>query len=393
MAGYVSAPNSAVQSAFLNSSANFGTLRAPLRSPTSQRELLNAVGLMSGTSADGVDVAALHTDGESAIKYLGSSTAPYPADVRNALLRVAEHDVPLVKVLRIEQQITKIHAQTVQRLLNDVSLAPPDVHVIGFHGHTIRHLPDEELTWQIGNALLLSEQTGIRVVGDFRRRDMAAGGTGAPLAPLYHAALLPDDIETPVAVLNIGGVANMTWIGADGTVLAGDTGPGCGLLDQWCQSHTGKPFDRDGELALQGRVNQESVQRSLDQPFFEQPFPKSADRFDFGHIDMSHLSPADGAATLCAITAAAIAAAMQQMPTMPKRTFISGGGGQHPVLMQQLRERLAGIASVSDIGWRPDSLEAECFAWLAVRSLQGLPLSLPSTTGARRPTGGGMVTL
>ncbi len=347
---------------------------------------------MSGTSADGIDVAALHTDGESTIKYLGSSTAPYPANVRDALLRVAEHDISLVEVLRIEQQITKIHAQSVQQLLTDVSLAPRDVHVIGFHGHTIRHLPDEGLTWQIGNALLLSERTGIRVVSDFRRRDMAAGGQGAPLAALFHAALLPEKIEKPVAVLNIGGVANVTWIGSDGTILAGDTGPGCGLLDRWCQSQTGQPLDHDGELALQGRVNQVSVEQSLDQPFFQQPFPKSADRFDFGHINMSHLSPADGAATLCAITAAAIAAAMQQMPTMPKRTFVTGGGGQHPVLMQQLRERLPGIASVSDIGWRPDSLEAECFAWLAVRSLRGLPLSLPSTTGVRQPTRGGMAT-
>ncbi len=347
---------------------------------------------MSGTSADGVDVAALRTDGESTIRFLGSSTAPYPAEVRHALLRAAEHDVPLVELLRIEQQITTIHARVVQQLLNDVSLSPRDVQIIGFHGHTVRHLPDEAITWQIGDALLLSERTGIRVVSDFRRRDMAAGGTGAPLAALFHAALLPEDIEKPVAVLNIGGVANVTWIGSDGTILAGDTGPGCGLLDQWCQSQTGQPFDRDGELALQGRVSQESVQESLDQPYFRRPFPKSADRFEFGHINVSHLSPADGAATLCAITAAAIAAAMQQFPTMPKRTFVAGGGGRHPVLMQQLHERLPGIASACDIGWRPDSLEAECFAWLAVRSLRGLPLSLPTTTGVRRPTGGGSAT-
>jgi anhydro-N-acetylmuramic acid kinase len=266
------------------------------------------------------------------------------------------------------------------------------VHVIGFHGHTIRHLPDEGLTWQIGNASLLSERTGIRVVSDFRRRDLAAHGQGAPLAALFHAAALPHNLEKPVAVVNIGGVANVTWIGSDGVILAGDTGPGCGLLDQWCQSQTGQPLDLDGQLARQGRVDQESVQRSLDQPFFKRPFPKSADRFDFGQIDLSHLSPADGAATLCALTAATIAAAMEEMPATPKRTFVTGGGGQNPFLMQQLHAQLPGVALISEIGWRPDSLEAECFAWLAVRSLRGLPLSQPSTTGVRRPTGGGLAT-
>lgn len=349
-----------------------------------------AFGLMSGTSADGVDVAAIRTDGERHIRFLAAQTVPYPAPLHERLITIAQDDCSFVELLDIERQLTVLHAVAVQELMSTCEQPT----VIGFHGHTVRHIPEKQLTWQIGNASLLAEATGIQVVSDFRRRDVAAGGQGAPLAPLYHAALLPSGSDYPVCVLNLGGVGNLTWLGGgpNQDVVAGDTGPGCGLLDAWSAEKTGEPFDRNGELARAGHVDEETVHRAMAHPYFAKPFPKSADRYEFRTIDVSKLNPSDGAATLCAITAQAVAQSVGLLPKPAVRWLLTGGGSYHPVLVEQLQQRLPNVQSVSSIGARPDSLEAECFAWLAVRHIRGLPTSMPTTTGTIVPTVGGVAT-
>jgi anhydro-N-acetylmuramic acid kinase len=253
----------------------------------------------------------------------------------------------------------------------------------------VLHRPAERLTWQIGDGAALAQATGIATVNEFRLADVAAGGQGAPFVPLYHR-VLSRSREPPLVVVNIGGVANVTYVGADDTVIAFDTGPGNAALDDWAYAHTGERADTDGRLAQAGRVDEKRLAAMLDHPMFAVPPPKSLDRFDFPMTAVNELSGPDGAATLTAFTAASIARAREHFPQAPKGWIISGGGRHNPVLMEELRRRLGGeVRSAEDAGWRGDFIEAEAFAYLAVRSVKGLPLSLPSTTGVPRPMPGG----
>jgi anhydro-N-acetylmuramic acid kinase len=261
------------------------------------------------------------------------------------------------------------------------------VELVGFHGHTVRHSASDGITMQIGNPWILSRDLKLPVVSDFRRCDIAGGGQGAPLVGMFHRALFSKE-PRPTVVLNLGGVANVTWLGENDEIIAGDTGPGCGLIDEWAQTMANSPHDRDGHLALAGKADWETVEAALSSPFFGMPLPKSADRFDFDHVDVSPLSVENGAATLCAVTAEAIYRAVQKLPAMPKRTWVTGGGVHHPVIMRMLGERLGEIQNVSKFGLNPDTLEAECFAWLAVRHQRGLPLTIPETTGCEKPLSG-----
>ncbi len=356
-------------------------------------EPIFALGLMSGTSADGVDAALVKTDGESRFEFLCAITIPYSERLREQLLNAAEADVPLSELLQLERELTETHAQACDELLSQTAAVDrSDLGVVGFHGHTIRHDGSRGLTWQLGDASYLSAKTDCRVVHDFRRRDIAAGGQGAPLAPLFHHMLFAERKE-PTVVLNLGGVANVTWIGANGEILAGDTGPGCGPLDAWAKLHLGTAFDRDGELARAGTPDYEVVRRAMRTPFFQLAIPKSADRYDFDGLDLGRLGPSDGAATLCAITVAAVASTVRQLPAYPNSIWVAGGGSRHPVLMEMLGNELGGgVQSIEESGCRADSLEAECFAWLAVRRLRNLATSVPETTGCSRPTCGGSVT-
>jgi anhydro-N-acetylmuramic acid kinase len=242
---------------------------------------------------------------------------------------------------------------------------------------------------QIGNPWILGRDLALPIVSDFRRCDIAGGGQGAPLVGMFHRALFNKE-PRPTVVLNLGGVANVTWLGEHDEIIAGDTGPGCGLIDEWAQTMADLPHDRDGHLALAGKVDWETVDAALESPFFSLPLPKSADRFDFDHVDVSALSVEDGAATLCAVTAEAVFRAVKRLPAMPKRTWVTGGGVHHPVIMQMLGQRLGEIKNVSQYGLNPDTLEAECFAWLAVRHQRGLPLTIPETTACQRPLSGGI---
>ena len=261
---------------------------------------------------------------------------------------------------------------------------------IGFHGHTIMHRPEERRTWQIGDGALLARLTGIDVVCDFRADDVAAGGQGAPLVPLFHAALAAR-LDKPLAILNIGGVANVTWLGQDeGAILAFDTGPGNAPIDDWALRHLGEPVDRGGALARSGRVDAARLAAFLAHPFFDRSPPKSLDRDDFAAFRDDGLAAADGAATLTAMTAAAVARAAAHFPAPVSRWLVTGGGRHNPVLMDALARCLgAPVAAVESAGWNGDALEAQAFAYLAIRSLEGLPLSLPSTTGVVRPMTGG----
>ena len=264
--------------------------------------------------------------------------------------------------------------------------------VIGFHGQTILHRPQQARTWQIGDAALLARETGLPVAWDFRTADVAAGGQGAPLVPVFHQALAAR-LAKPLAVLNIGGVANVTWIGQDG-IAAWDTGPGCALLDDFCLRHLGEPMDRDGRLSASGTPHEPSLARLLAHPFFARPAPKSLDRQDFAQALalVEALSVADGAATLAAFTARAVAASL--WPAPPRHVLVTGGGRLNPAIMAALRAALpCTVAPVESVGWNGDALEAQCFAYLAVRVERELPLSFPGTTGVARPLSGGAIAL
>ncbi len=346
-----------------------------------------AIGLMSGTSLDGVDVAWLETDGEHITHFGPTAMLAYEdalrADLRR-LLDLAPTLAPDDAFLKdVEARLTRDHAIA-------AALAGRSADVIGFHGQTILHAPERRRTWQIGDAALLARFTRTQVVHDFRSADVAAGGQGAPLAPLFHAAMARA-LPKPLLIINIGGVANITWLGADGEILACDTGPGNGPLDDLAQAHLGQPYDKDGALAASGSVDEARLATLLAHPYFARPAPKSLDRLTFSALiaqATAGLEAANAAATLAAFCTRAIAAA--PLPAAPLRVLVGGGGRKNPVLMAGLQQAFAApVQPVEAAGWDGDALEAQCFAYLAVRSLRGLPLSLPTTTGVAHPLTGG----
>ncbi|RUT24883.1 anhydro-N-acetylmuramic acid kinase [Asaia sp. W19] len=341
-----------------------------------------SIGMMSGTSLDGVDAALIETDGVQVLRRGHALSLPYPASLRRDIYALFDRAAALQgdepDLLAAEQALTDLHVEAVRQILAEEGAAD----LVGFHGQTLYHAPENGRTWQIGDATSLSRQTGLPVIHDFRCDDVAHGGEGAPLAPWYHAACLAQEAG-PVAILNIGGVANVTFVGRDGAVLAGDTGPGNALLDDWALRHTGIAYDRDGALAREGTVDAARLWALLSHPFFDRPPPKSLDRQAFATaLDvLAPLSAQDGAATLVAFTVQAIA--RTALPEPPRAWFVCGGGRHNPALMQALAQAVPGeVSPVEVLGWNGDMVEAECFGFLAVRSLRGLPLSAPGITGA-----------
>ena len=360
---------------------------------------------MSGTSLDGIDVALLRTDGEDVVERGPAATYPYRPDQQAVLhdalaaARTLEtRDARPGILAEAERALTEWHAVAVSRFLDAQGLTPPEIDVIGFHGQTVIHRPERRLTVQLGLGPTLARRTGIPVVYDMRAADVAAGGQGAPLVPVYHRALAAAVKERPVAFVNIGGVANLTWIGRDGGVgqdgglIAFDTGPGNALLNDWCERHTDVPYDKDGMLGRSGKSNADVLGQLLKHNFFATSAPKSLDRNSFQTSIVDVLSPADGAATLTRFTAEAIAASEKLVPESPRLYIICGGGRLNPTLIQDLRQLLqASVIIAEDAGMNGDSMEAEAWAYLAVRCLKGLPITFPGTTGAPMPLPGGVV--
>jgi anhydro-N-acetylmuramic acid kinase len=369
-----------------------GVAAAPIRLEVT--EPIWALGLMSGTSLDGVDAAVIRTDGETVAETGPALTIAYDSALRERIRAVLGDSLARTSA-EVARAVTLAHAETVKALLARSGFPLGDLKLIGFHGHTILHRPDAGITRQIGDGALLAQMLGVPVVNDFRTADVVAGGQGAPLVPLFHRALARG-LEMPLAVLNLGGVGNVTWIGGPGDdeILAFDTGPGNALIDDWVLRHTGRAFDENGAIAASGTVNQAALAALLTNPFFNRTPPKSLDRNHFNITVLAGLPVNDGAATLAAFTAASVARAREHLSAAPKRWLVTGGGRHNAALMTALRRALsAPVDSVETVGWDGDALEAQAFAFLAVRSLRNLPLSLPRTTGVGRPMPGGQLHL
>ena len=373
----------------------------------------HVIGLMSGTSVDGIDAAMLYTDGRDIVEAGVTQSLPYPDALRQDILGLMQGrgDVKATQLA-----LTELHIKAVEMLQSRI--AEP-VKLIGFHGQTIKHSPELGTTRQIGDAALMVKRTGISVVNNFRSRDMREGGQGAPLVPLYHAALA-HTLPKPLMVVNIGGVANITWLGDDGHADAGaesrggvgearssrplsenifafDCGPGNALMDDWFYDHTKQRYDEDGRVAARGKINEKAIQKFLRDPFFRQSAPKSLDRQHFSLDLVKDLSFEDGIATLTAMTARAIAQSLKIVAELPHTLLITGGGRHNLTLMKLIHSyvhmetgKTIPVTSVEEVGWEGDMLEAQAFAYLAARSVQGLALSLPTTTGVDRPVTGGV---
>jgi anhydro-N-acetylmuramic acid kinase len=365
--------------------------------------LLKAVGLMSGTSLDGVDVALIETDGEQVVRFGPTGYRRYSDRERRLLRDALAEGASLTErgqrpgvLAKADAFVTKVHADVVEGFLRTYEVKPADVAVLGFHGQTVLHKPEAKLTVQIGDGAVLAAKLGIAVAHDFRAADVAAGGQGAPIVPVFHRAIAENlDRPGPLAVLNIGGVANVTYIEKGRNPVACDTGPGNALIDDFMRDRTGKPLDRDGDEAAKGEADESFVAHVLEHMFFAAPWPKSLDRnaFAFANIGLPTFSVEDGAATLSALTASSVALIVPHLPKPPRSWIVAGGGAHNPTLVRMLRERLkpASVETASAVGWSIDALEAQAFAYLAVRTLKKLPITFPETTGAPRPMTGGVV--
>jgi anhydro-N-acetylmuramic acid kinase len=362
---------------------------------------LTAVGLMSGTSLDGVDVAMIETDGKRVQAFGPTGYRPYTEPERRLLRQALAEAVHLPQrearpgVLReAERVVTVAHAEAVASFTAHNRITFEDIDIVGFHGQTVLHRPAEGMTVQIGDAAALAKAIHIPVMHDFRAADVAAGGQGAPFVPVYHRALAQSlEREGPIVVLNIGGVSNITYIDGGDILIACDTGPGNALLDDFIYRVTSQPFDCEGRMAAQGAADEGWIARALDHPFFALPPPKSLDRNDFASLVLRDVAPADGAATLTALTAAAIARVVPLLPKRPESWIVAGGGARNLTMMRMLRERLspASVEAADALGWSTDSIEAQAFGFLAARGLKGLPLSYPATTGVPIPMTGGVI--
>ena len=363
--------------------------------------MLTALGLMSGTSLDGVDVALIETDGRRVSAFGPSGYRPY-TNAERSLLRQAlieavhlpQRDARPGILAEAEHVVTLAHAEAVAAFLAQHRIGAQDIDIVGFHGQTVLHRPERKLTVQIGDAAALAKAIHIPVMHDFRAADVAAGGQGAPLVPVYHRALAQSlEREGPIVVVNIGGVSNITYIDGTDTLIACDTGPGNALLDDHMLRHFNQRFDTEGRTAALGRVDEAWIAKALALPFFALPPPKSLDRNDFSALKVNGMSPGDGAATLTALTAASIARIVPLLPKVPNSWIVCGGGARNHTMMRMLRERLAPapVQAADTLGWSSDAIEAQAFGFLAARGLKGLPLSYPATTGVPIPMTGGVI--
>jgi anhydro-N-acetylmuramic acid kinase len=364
---------------------------------------MRAIGLMSGTSLDGVDAAIIETDGERILGFGPTFYRPYRDEERAVLRQALEAAVTLTDrtsrpgvIAQAEELTTRTHAEVIERLMAEKGIRPGDIAVVGFHGQTVIHKPQQKLTVQVGDGAALARRLGIPVVHDFRQADIEAGGQGAPLVPVFHRAIAQTvNRPHPMAILNIGGVANVTFVNGGPDPIACDTGPGNALIDDFMRARTGAPYDDNGDVAKTGKPDRAFIARVLEHPFFELKPPKSLDRnaFAFANIGLPEFSVADGAATLSLLTVEAVARVIEHLPQAPRAWIVGGGGARNATLMKMLGERLAPatVETADQAGFSADALEAQAFAFLAVRSLKGLPITFPTTSGAPKPMQGGVV--
>ncbi len=350
-----------------------------------ENKVYKAIGLMSGTSLDGViDVALIETDGHGYVKPLRYYAHPYDVAIRDKVRKCFGKTVRDSQVEEAEKMVTDIHIAAIKAMGESAD-------VIGFHGQTITHNPDEGFTWQIGDGAALAKATGIDVVSDMRQADIRSGGQGAPLLPIYHQALF-DESDGSLAVLSLGGVANITYIGADGAIVAFDCGPANALMDDFIKSRTGEDFDKGGRTASRGAVLDNVVKKFLADPYFAKPAPKSLDR-DHWSIDcVRYASTEDGMATLLEMSVIGIEKAIDLLPIKPNHIYVSGGGRYNEFMVDVIAKHLdIKVENIDTVGLNGDAIEAEGFAYLAVRSLLGLYLTIPSTTGVTQSITGGVL--
>jgi anhydro-N-acetylmuramic acid kinase len=352
-----------------------------------------AIGLVSGTSRDGIDVALIETDGESHVRPLAFQEHPYSPAVRNLIAQACamagravtkeRHLDPLLE--EANRIVTSLHLDAVRKLLAYTGMERSEIEAIGFAGHTITHRPELGWTWQIGSGSMIADEIRINVVSDFREDDMKVGGQGAPLLPVFHR-VMAEEISKPLAIVNLGGVANITGLYNDGEMSAFDCGMATALIDDWMLRHTGEPFDRDGAVAASGTVDEDILSDMLRHNFFKAFPPKSLDRDTFNADAVSGLSVADGAATLTAFSAEGVVRGLVQIDQRPEKIFVSGGGRKNPTLLRMITERSGmAIAPIDKLGWNGDAVEAQGLAYLAVRRVRLLPATFPATTGASEP--------
>lgn len=354
--------------------------------------LIRSIGIICSSSGDGVEAAIIDTDGRDVVRPIGGVSLPYSEQLRWRVFEATQNDLPTTEILRLERLLSEQHLEAYQQLADAYPHEVGEARLVGFEGHTLRHIPAESLTYAIGNPWFLTEKIGLPVVSDFRRHDMATGGEGAPLAAMFHWALMAAE-PRPALMLNLDSVASVTWLSKQNEIIAGDTGPGVGLLNEWVQEISGVPHDLQGEISSRGQVNQPLVDKVLQESFFQRSLPKAADLHQFDHVDVAGLSVEDGAATLCAITVSAFVSAAKKLPDLPGLLWITGPGSDNTVICKMLGNHFEAVNNVRERGLNPSTMAAECFAWLAVRHVKRLPITTPETTNCRSADCAGFLTI
>ena len=361
-------------------------------------KIFRAIGAMTGTSMDAVDLAYLETDGRKNLRFGPSASYPF-SNADRALLRRAVEEARNLRnrderpgaLAEAEELITRRHVEAIASFLKQFGLSAAAIDLIGFHGQTVLHRPDESLTVQIGDGALLARTIGIDVAYDLRAADIASGGQGAPLVPAFHSALAESSgVAAPMLFVNIGGIANMTYVAPDADPLACDTGPGNALIDDLMLARRGLAMDENGETALAGKVDEAALAALMAHDYFAQKPPKSLDRNAFSAAPVKALDTEDAAATLVAFTARSIVAHLDFLPEPPAMIVLCGGGAHNPALQKAIAERApCPLRKAEDFGWDSQAIEAQAFAYLGVRVAKGLPLTFPGTTGVAAPMTGG----
>ncbi len=348
-----------------------------------ENKVYTAIGMMSGTSLDGIDVALVKTDGMDRCELVDFQCFAYDDKTRKIIKDILGTRHKNDHTIEAEKILTDAHIKAIKDFGHKAD-------IIGFHGQTIVHDPSQRLTWQIGDCQRLANETGINVVGDMRQADILAGGQGAPLLPLCHRAFA-SLVDKPIIILNMGGVANLTWLGqGHSDILAFDTGPANALMDDYIKYKIGQDFDFDGTLAAAGKVDQALINQWLRHDYFNKPPPKSLDRDEWDVSKVYNYQTEDAVATLAQFTVQSILKSLEFLPDQPKAFYAAGGGRKNKYIMNALQQSLNyPVCTVEDIGWNGDGLEAQGFAYLAVRSLKGLALTIPETTGIKEPSTGG----